>query len=789
MFVTLFSMKIFLSHAEINLMKSLIGLLIGLVFFGGVPVYGNLRDPDKEQRKLEKEAQRDFAQYEKEETRRVRSSVKKMLPAVPNATLSRQEAADVDALKQLVAQCRAAGGGSVLGKSSPGFKSVQQGVSALLRNSDQFLRFSPENQMKVMQELADVHEIRILPDGIRSDTDIRVSWKRKNSGVGGMIDIVCFDPKFGYARFMCNGFLGEEHQILGEFLRTPAIDSRTGKPYLSVPNALLKNLSADDRKYVSFFVYSLNDAVHYWFGTPFPQRDMNTWCAGYYWRKNFPVKQGLSWSCDFNPARPPAAASMNMRESVVKPHEKALSEKFPIQKAVFDDITEYFRNELSATVASYPKKPEKKFISVGTGSSGNVYVSASCPLIPLWGNFDKNSTFRHTGMSIRTIEEEILFPDGYFFEVDEALTFLEALKAMREYLIARDYSTPQRAKSPKGKAMLALFSAQKALEVNLAKEILKNTRLRVAESERVLARTELGPISVSESVLYKYRYQPWEIYFGQTFNLWTLLDPKGKTREQYESRRREHEAKNPPVLCNEPMILEGILREEKAAKKSPSPDEAVQKKMKQMRVAVSLKNASFTLEEAVDFLRKLSKNVDPEGHGINIVIAEGTPQNVRKARCVFNSGTKDGPFTDALRMMLNGFRCVYEIRNGVVEVRPRSGWKAVCGNKKTANPDADEALRKKIEQMRVDVCLNKGSWNLFEAVGFLAYLTKRADPTGRGIDIVIVGVSIDECRTKHTTGHVLEQFFTDVLRVVLGSFQCTYEIRNGVIEVHSCSEK
>lgn len=62
--------------------------------------------------------------------------------------------------------------------------------------------------------------------------------------------------------------------IINDAVDTPAVNPKTGKPYVAVSEEMLSDLSSADRDYVTKLADRLNENIHYLGNTPLPRFDL-----------------------------------------------------------------------------------------------------------------------------------------------------------------------------------------------------------------------------------------------------------------------------------------------------------------------------------------------------------------------------------------------------------------------------------------------------------------------------------------------------------------------------------
>lgn len=108
--------------------------------------------------------------------------------------------------------------------------------------------------------------------------------------------------------------------------------------------------------------------------------------------------------------------------------------------------------------------------------------------------------------------------------------------------------------------------------------------------------------------------------------------------------------------------------ETKATEKDPNQD-PVKLKMDRIRISVSFRDAD--LQRAIDTLNELSRSYDPTGRGLDIVLAEGVTdtQNLPPISLTVN----EQPLSKVLDLILRRANYTYDIRDGIVEIKPSMG--------------------------------------------------------------------------------------------------------------------
>ena len=345
-------------------------------------------------------------------------------------------------------------------------------IKTLLEHSDQFLRFDSEVRAQLLWLVDNAERLVVDAPGFGSASAFENAFELQGGNVGPFFSfsfsMQLYDPEKhkddGWSEVLnpirqarsfrfCCVYTGPSPKALlphGDNRRSPSVDSRTGKPYVGVSAKLLGALSEEDRGYVSFFAYSLNDAIHAAFGTPLPPTNREDWIAGKFIMRHFFPRRAIGF---YDRARAGAkvGTGIGKRLGFEIDEECALEKEFPVQKKVFDDLVEC--SEKFATDRLAANADER---SVSTG------------LVPFWG---AEKSFSHEDLLYeyhldywlgsssgkgKRAEEPTRIHD-VASRVHYALRLLEELKAMREYLTQRDYASPAAAGTPKGKAMLALF--------------------------------------------------------------------------------------------------------------------------------------------------------------------------------------------------------------------------------------------------------------------------------------------------------------------------------------------
>lgn len=108
--------------------------------------------------------------------------------------------------------------------------------------------------------------------------------------------------------------------------------------------------------------------------------------------------------------------------------------------------------------------------------------------------------------------------------------------------------------------------------------------------------------------------------------------------------------------------------EAKAAEKDPNQD-PLKLKMDRLLITVNLRNAD--LQSAIDTLNELAKSYDPTGRGLDIVIAEGV--SGIDALPPITLSIQRQPLSKVLDLILRRANYTYDIRDGIVEVKPSLG--------------------------------------------------------------------------------------------------------------------
>lgn len=108
--------------------------------------------------------------------------------------------------------------------------------------------------------------------------------------------------------------------------------------------------------------------------------------------------------------------------------------------------------------------------------------------------------------------------------------------------------------------------------------------------------------------------------------------------------------------------------ETKATEKDPNQD-PVKLKMDRILITVSLRNAD--LQGAIETLNELSRSYDPTGRGLDIVIAEGVTDTQSLPPITLSINQQ--PLSKVLDLILRRANYSYDIRDGIVEVKPALG--------------------------------------------------------------------------------------------------------------------
>jgi beta-lactamase regulating signal transducer with metallopeptidase domain len=213
------------------------------------------------------------------------------------------------------------------------------------------------------------------------------------------------------------------------------------------------------------------------------------------------------------------------------------------------------------------------------------------------------------------------------------------------------------------------------------------------------------------------------------------------------------------------------------------PAEKQRSSLAQTLKAVVLANVNFrdaALEEVIDFLRVRSRELDPEGQGVNFILTRAAMETSREKKLTFQLSSV--PLSDVLRYVadLAELNLRVEEQAVVLDVAqkesPEPAEKPGIGEGSTLNAKLESIVLPKLD-------LRDAS--LEETIGFLRVRLRELDPDKQGVNFVITSAAMEAAREKKITLQLSNVPFSEVLRYVaeLSGLQVRTDQHAVVLEV------